>query len=195
MNKPVFLGDAQHAPREPRRHAFSVDDVFRMQETGVLPPEHRCELMRGDLIEMPSEGDLHSFFKNSLIHMIARLVDPKSYTLGADTTFFLDRTSAPEPDLFVSRKNLRPSQVRGESALLVVEVADTSLGYDTGAKAELYAEYGVREYWVVDVKARRTLVYRLDASGRYGEPEDIAFETPLAAGLVPEIVLRMADLE
>ena len=148
MNKPVLLPQTEI---EPRRWRFTVDDVFRMQEAGILPPDHRCELIHGDLIEMPHEGDLHSFYKSRITHALARALNYSDYTIGPDTTFFLDRSEAPEPDLFVTSADFRPSQARGENVLLVIEVAHTSLPYDLSVKADLYRDYGVREYWVVDV--------------------------------------------
>jgi Uma2 family endonuclease len=190
MNKPVLIP----RPEAPSRHRFTVDDVFRMQDAGVLGPEHRCELIHGELIDMPSEGDLHSFWKGKLTHSVARLLDPDLYGIGPDTTFYLDTSEAPEPDLFIVNAGVRPSEARGDTVLLVIEIADTSLAFDLSSKADLYAAYGVREYWVLDVQARRTLVHLLKPGGGYGAPLEAPFDADISATLIPQLSLRFADL-
>ena len=72
-------------------------------------------------------------------------------------------TNEPEPDLVVLAKpsgeyrerNPRPSDLR-----LVVEISDSTLGFDLTVRAELYARAGIIEYWVVYVAARRLIVLR-----------------------------------
>ena len=96
-------------------------------------------------------------------------------------------TNEPEPDLVVLTKpsrefrdaNPRPSELR-----LVVEISDSTLGFDLTTKAELYARAGIVEYWVVDVAARRLIVHRVPREGLY--PSVIAYNeeehvTPLAS--------------
>jgi len=79
-------------------------------------------------------------------------------------------TNEPEPDLVVLAKpsrefqdaNPRPSDLR-----LVVEISDSTLGFDLTTKAELYARAGIVEYWVIDVAARRLIVHRDPREGLY----------------------------
>lgn len=177
--------------QQPTKWRLSFDDVLRMQEAGILPPDHRCELIHGELIEMPSEGDLHSFIKSRLIWWFNRHLDPDAFWVGADTTFFLDTDEAPEPDLFITAAGVRPSQARGDTVLLVVEVAASSLTFDQTVKADLYRDYGVREYWVVDVEARVTHVHRLDGAA-WAPIETVAFDAPLSPSLLPGVALTLA---
>ena len=183
MNAPV-----RHPLTEPTKYRLTVDDVFRMQEAGILPPDHRCELIHGELIEMPHEGDLHSYLKSRLIQWFGRHLDPDAYWIGPDTTFFLDKEEAPEPDLFITGAGVRPSQARGENVLLVVEVADTSLKFDLTVKAALFWDYGVREYWVVDVNARTTHVHTR------GEGGWSVTAAPFAEALEPQLIAGVAVL-
>jgi Uma2 family endonuclease len=98
----------------------------------------------------------------------------------------------PEPELFVFREGIRVNDVRGPDLALVIEIAYSSLTFDLKIKAPIYAEHGVREYWVVDVENRRTLIHRLSADGAYGEPQPIAFDAPLSAPGGQSLIL--ADL-
>ena len=76
--------------------------------------------------------------------------------------------SAPEPDLaWVARRDYSRGRPVAEDVLLVIEVADSSLGFDTGEKADLYAAAGIADYWVVDVAAQRIEVRREPVAGRY----------------------------
>lgn len=72
----------------------------------------------------------------------------------------LRRTSDPEPDIAVVPGSARTNTARPTTAVLVIEVADTSLAYDTGAKASLYAAAGITDYWVVDLVHGRVHVFR-----------------------------------
>ncbi|MES1197493.1 MAG: Uma2 family endonuclease [Pseudomonadota bacterium] len=177
----------------PTKYRLTVDDVFKMQDAGVLPPDHRFELIHGDLIEMPSEGDLHSYVKARLIWHFNRFLDPALYAVGPDTTFFLEKHEAPEPDIFLHAADLRPSQVRGENALLVIEIANTSLDYDLTEKADLYLGFGVREYWVIDVQKRVTHVHLLDGKA-WRKAEPVAFTEQLRPTLVDGADVRLSDL-
>jgi Uma2 family endonuclease len=92
-------------------------------------------------------------------------ITPMAFTLGdrpvriADPLVVPDRTSLPEPDIAV----VEPGDFlheHPEGALLVVEVALSSLAIDTQIKPDLYAAAGVPDYWVVDVAAKRVRVFR-----------------------------------
>jgi Uma2 family endonuclease len=77
---------------------------------------------------------------------------------------------------------------------LLIEVADSSINFDTNEKRLLYARAGIRDYWVVDINGRRLLVYRDPQSGDYATQLVLgATDTvwPLAA---PAAVVRVADL-
>jgi Uma2 family endonuclease len=60
----------------------------------------------------------------------------------------------------------------GSNVLLVVEIADSSLRYDTGRKAALYAGFGIREIWVIDAVRLTTRVFREPAVDGYRDAQD-----------------------
>ena len=80
--------------------------------------------------------------------------------------------------------------------LLVVEIADSSLRYDVGRKAALYASFGIRELWVIDAVRLTTRVFREPAADGYRETRDFAASDPLVPLLAPEaFALRLDELE
>ena len=86
----------------------------------------------------------------------------------------------------------------GNELLLVIEISDTSLAFDLGRKATLYAKAGVREYWVLDIGRRRLVVHRRPSGGDYlqilifNEPDTVTLEGRSeqirVADLAPEAV-------
>ena len=105
-------------------------------------------------------------------------------------------TNEPQPDIIVLKQELSHFQAanpRSEDLRLVVEIADTSLNFDSTTKATLYARAGIPEYWVLDLSGLQLFVHREPKSGKYvsvaaySETESVA---PLA---VPQKKFRIAD--
>ncbi len=114
--------------------------------------------------------------------------------LRQQSPLILGQDTDPEPDIAVVPGRPRDYAGHPTTADLLIEVADSSLSFDTNEKRLLYARAGIRDYWVVDINARRLLVYRDPQSGDYatqltlGPAETVS---PLAA---PAAVVRVADL-
>jgi Uma2 family endonuclease len=177
----------------PGKVRFTGSQVLAMQGAGVLPMPNRIELVDGELLDMGSEGARHSKLKALLTRCIAKAL-PDPLGIGPDTTLRLDDSVWLEPDLFLYPLRLEPADVRGPDALLVIEIADTSLAYDLKDKAALYASYGVREYWVIEAESGRTHVHQgPEGKGwrlvRIAEPDD-----KLTALFVAEVSVKIGDL-
>jgi len=146
----------------PARHVISVAAFHRMGEAGILGPSDRVELIDGELIDMSPIGVLHAA-------IVARLASYFSQQLGTAAVVWcqnplrLDDISEPEPDIAILRPRAdfyMTGHPGPADALLVIEVADTSLAYDLGTKVPLYARHGIPEVWVVDAATRQTGVFR-----------------------------------
>jgi Uma2 family endonuclease len=88
----------------------------------------------------------------------------------------------PQPDFAVLRLSAdayRKHVPAPADVLLLIEVSDSTLAFDRGAKAELYARHGVAEYWVIDVERGVLHVFREPNDGRYGR------ELTLTPGRLP----------
>ena len=95
---------------------------------------------------------------------------------------------APRDDFYAAA---HPSQYE---ALLVVEVADTSLHFDRDQKAAIYARRGVLELWIVDVAGERILVRREPSAAGYGESLTVTRGDSLSPEAFPDVVFRTEDL-
>jgi len=174
-------------------HRFTLDEVLRMQDAGILDPDTRVELIDGGLIEMAPEGAPHVRTKMQLAMSLMSRAGPTVQVI-VDSTLRLSPFSAPDPDLYLYASELALEAVDGASVGLVVEVAQATLATDLTAKAQLYAQHGVRDYWVVDIRTREIVVHRAPSDGAYGSVTIIRADeaaTPLA---FPHLSLKLADL-
>ncbi|HEX5007857.1 MAG TPA: Uma2 family endonuclease [Hyphomonadaceae bacterium] len=178
-------------PAETRRRRFSAADVQAMLDAGVIKNGEKVELIGGELVEMSPQGPLHWDVTYAISRWFRKNL-PDELSVASQGPLRLSEYHEPEPEFFVFRDGIGVNDVRGSDCVLVVEVAHSSLDLDLKVKALIYAEHGVREYWVVDVENRQTLVHQLRADATYGEPLAVPFDAPLSAP--GGISLIVADL-
>ena len=146
-------------PDAPHPLRWTREEFYRLAEAGFFHGR-RVMLIEGKVIVMSPMRDPHA---RAIVFALQALPP----VLGGDFTYrpqmplHLGQSSEPEPDLAVIAGSPR-SQPPGHptTAALVVEVADSSLAFDTGDKCSLYAAAGIADYWVVDLAHNRLLVYR-----------------------------------
>lgn len=146
---------------------LTADEVIRMVKTGILGGDERVELLDGVLTRMSPVSPEHG----SVVARLNRWLDPAGnagrFEVQIEGALVVpDRTSLPEPDLMVVSADRDPKR-HPTTALLVIEVALSSLLIDTRRKTALYAEARVPEYWVVDVPGRKLEVFADPRSGEY----------------------------
>jgi Uma2 family endonuclease len=100
----------------------------------------------------------------------------------------------PRPDFAVIAGSSRDNSAHPTTADLVVEVADSSLTFDTNDKRLLYARAGIREYWVVDINARQLLVYRDPQAADYATRQALGPADAVSPLAAPAATVRVADL-
>ena len=154
----------QAAGELPPRRAFTVDDVRRMVEAGVLAEDERLELVGGDFVVMAAKGYAHEWIKSALIRTIAPAA-PEDVIVGVEMTLQFAPDTLLEPDLAIVRRDRLQKSDAGYMSVepggcsLIIEVAASSLNYDRRLKAALYASLGVAELWVIDANERITWVH------------------------------------
>jgi Uma2 family endonuclease len=174
-------------------HRFTLDDVLRMQATGILDESARVELIDGGLVEMASEGAPHTRVKMQIAKaFLARA--GQSIEVIIDSTLRLAATYAPDPDLYVYDASLPLEAVNGANVGLVIEVAQSTVAKDLSIKAELYAQHGVRDYWVVDVNTDTVIVHRDLSGGVYRDVVHHSARDTVVPLAFPGLALCLADL-
>jgi Uma2 family endonuclease len=154
-------------PTERRR--FTADEIERMVQTGVLGEDEPLELLEGELCVVTPQGPSHADAGTALRDILIKAYAGAEVQVREDKPLWVSADSLPEPDLAVVRGRRFPDRhPRGDEALLVIELARTSLALDR-SKAALYAKGRVPVYWVVDMEARRIEVHtEPHDDGRYG---------------------------
>src|SRR5476651_58253 len=99
-------------PATPTRHGFTGEDVLRMQEAGLLIEDGKFELIDGEIIDMPSEGDAHLGLRIRLTKYLNRSL-PDDIAVTPDGTLRLAERDWPEPDFYLFPESMAPSAVRG----------------------------------------------------------------------------------
>ena len=163
-------GDIDILGRHPvRRHRLTLDDYHRLGEAGILGEDDRVELLEGQLVDMSPIGPRHALAVDALNELLVTAVSGRA-GVRVQNPIVLDGGTEPQPDIVLVRRPWRgyPGSHPGpEDIILIIEVANSSRDMDLGAKRELYARAGIREFWIVDLIADGVLVCRNPGGDRY----------------------------
>jgi Uma2 family endonuclease len=178
------------------RRAFTVDDLDAMFAAGILDREDKIELIRGEIVPMAPQNTPHFLIKSRIGRWFSRALAPEVFDVGVDGTVKLGVAGLFEPDVVIlpRLKELKREYLPIAAALLVIEVADTSLKRDRDIKAPDYGAAGLPELWIVDLDKRRTLVWRQTPTG-FAEVATIGFDEKLSPLFEPALALSIAKLE
>jgi Uma2 family endonuclease len=169
---------------------LSVEDYHRLGEFNDRG--RRTELIRGIVIEKMSKSPLHSAIAKRLYDLLASMLPPGFVVRREDPITLAD--SEPEPDIAVVRGDEQSFYAaHPATAELVVEVAVSSPALDR-ENASLYAEAGVKEYWIVLALEQRIEVYLRPENGRYQEMRVREAGDTVDCGSVPGARIVAADL-
>ena len=139
---------------------FNVDEYLGMEKAGILHEDDRIELMDGKIIVMAPIGDYHEFGTDWLTMLLAPALVGRAM-VRIQGSIRLHNFSAPEPDVAVLRlrsfDDIRPYYP--DDIYFVIELADSSLRYDSGVKLARYAAAGIPEVWIANLRIREVTVY------------------------------------
>ena len=177
---------------------FSLEEYDRMIELGVFDShsERRIELIHGELREMTPAGPTHEDAVDFLTCWSIENVDKNQVRVRIQNSIGLPESdSAPEPDVaWVKAGSYRDERPGAEVVLLVIEVADSSLVTDQREKANLYAEAGIPEYWIVNIPHWRIDCYRDPAGDTYQSVVRYDMTTSVSPLAFPGVKLKVREL-
>lgn len=181
---------------EPTIPRYTVERYLGLLHEGVLSPEDRVELLEGVIVAEPPSDPPHA----TGVHLAAAALTTAVGTraaVRAQAPLVVGRLSLPEPDVAVVPGHLRDYSTRHPTkALLVIEVADSSLAQDRLTKAAIYAAGGIPEYWIVNLRTRTVEVFRAPdrEAARYGRTTTGAAGTRLELAALPGATVLVDDL-
>src|SRR5215472_3381674 len=182
------------------RRAFTVDDIARMIEAGIIGEDEKFELIEGEIVMMASKGIAHERIKSALNIAVVRAL-PDDLTMGVEVTLRLTDTTMLEPNIAVFPKALFRRSSTGFARLdpgeacLVIEVAVSNLAYDKGLKARLYARHRVKEFWVIDANEGVTYVHTGPDGDGWSSVVKCGPQDTLATPALPGFSIRLGEID
>jgi Uma2 family endonuclease len=150
-----------------RTHVWTRTEYEQMILSGGFRPGTRLELVDGEILDMAPQRSLHSTGVR-LVEEALRAAFGAGFDVRAQLPLAVDDRSEPEPDIAVvvgAPRDYRDSHPK--TALLVVEVADSSLTFDRTRKLAMYARNGIEDYWILNLETQVLEVYRQPHDSKY----------------------------
>jgi Uma2 family endonuclease len=178
-----------------RRH-FNIAEYYRMAAAGVLSENDRVELIEGEIIEMNPIGSRHAACVGRLTKLLERLAGDMGIVWVQNPVQISDY-SEPLPDVALLKRRddfYAQANPQATDALLIIEVADSSVEYDKGIKIPLYAEAGIPEVWIVNLPNEIIESYARPLNDTYQEISMTKRGESLAAKSVPGLIIEVNQI-
>ena len=179
------------------RRRFTRAEYYRMAEVGILGRNERVELIRGEIVTMAPQGRRPRAFVDNLTQLLAARLSGR-VIVSVQMPLVLSEDTEPEPDIQLLRRREVPYKEReahADDAVLVIEVAETSLAYDRSTKLRLYAAAGIPEYWVVDCVAETIEVHREPGPDGFRAVSRVAVgDATVVVQAFPDVALRLDEI-
>lgn len=192
MNQP-----SQLSPTASQPYRFTVDQFLALCDQGLFDGYAKSELIEGEIVVMNAQHSRHARIKTRLAVRLAIALETvgSKHEPQVEVSVRLSNGSLPEPDIAITSYR-GTGVVPVESVALVIEVSDSTLDYDLGTKADLYAAAGVPEYWVVDLNENRVLMHgNIRDDGDYGGQWAVPFGEALHALSIEGLVVDTLGLD
>jgi len=181
---------------EPTRKLFAVDEYYRMADAGILTRDDRVELIDGEIVRMSPIGIGHAGCVNAATRLFAGAFEGRA-VVSVQNPLRLDDYTEPQPDVVLLKfreDSYRGKRPEASDALLLVEVADTTLAYDRDVKLPRYAASGVPEVWIEDLSGGVLLVYREPSESVYRTRLRLRRGDSVSVASMPDPVFGVRDL-
>lgn len=177
---------------------FSLAEYDRMIACGAFDAgkPRRLELIQGEIREVTPPGPEHEASVDWLAEWSIENAPKRKAQVRVQNSIGLPEIeTAPQPDVaWVVRRDYRRRRPLSSEVLLLIEVSDSTLEYDRGEKARLYAEAGIADYWIVNIPARAIEVHREPQRGRYRSVTVYSGDDEIHPLSFPKLTLRPGDL-
>jgi Uma2 family endonuclease len=182
---------------ELKKYRLKVEQYQRAIEAGVFPKNDRLELIDGEIIHMDPVGKEHAAAVYRASKIFFSLDMRGEAIVRGQSPILLNLGAQPEPDVALLRPredSYEESLPEPADVLLLIEVADSSLEFDREIKLPLYAEAGIMEVWIVNLKDNILEVYRDPAGKEYQTKRELSGEETIAPLAFPDLKVKLSDL-
>lgn len=177
-------------------HEFTVEEYYRMAETGVIKPDARVELLEGQIVDMMPIGPFHAGTVNKLVGLFTKPSKGR-WLVSAQNPVRLNARSEPQPDLML----LKPSPDEYSSqhpgptdVFLLIEVADSTIVYDRNDKLPAYGRAGIPEVWLINLPQQTIEVYREPHFAGYSSTTILRDKDRAQVQAFPDVEIEVATL-
>jgi Uma2 family endonuclease len=176
------------------RWRWAVAEIERLAADGVFSEYDKFELLGGEIVPMSPKGRRYELVREELAFRFTKLA-PHGIFVASEPQLNLSADTYTEPDILIRPAAIKTPDLLGSDALLLVEIADSSLDYDLRIKASLYASNGIREYWVINALTLMTTVHLRPDGKVYTAVEEFSPPQPLVPSLAPELAISLNELD
>jgi Uma2 family endonuclease len=176
---------------------WTLEQYHRMIEAGILD-DQPVELLNGEIIVMPSEGEPHAYYSTDTRRYLEALLGDRAEVRDGHPITIPSSNSEPEPDLAIVQplgREYLTHHPYPENVFWLIEYSNTSLKKDLDAKAKAYAAAGIVEYWVVNLQTMELIVMRDPIAAEYQSQITLTQGTvqPIAFPNIAVSVRRLLD--
>jgi Uma2 family endonuclease len=175
-------------------HRWTREEYDQMAEAKVFAPEKRVELVDGVIYDMSPQKSRHATLVWAISEALRSILQAGSF-IRIQVPLALSEDSEPEPDVaVVAGSGWDYFDHHPSSALLIVEVADSSLHHDRERKRFLYARAGIPECWIANLVKNQLEVYRKPVRGAYSSKKVLQAGDSVSPLFCPDASVAVADL-
>lgn len=169
---------------------WTIADYHNIVDAGLFEGRP-IELLNGLIVEMPPEGPDHADTSTRLMPQLWSAARGRYQVRAAKPISLPPNDSEPEPDIALVRdRSYRDAHPHPEDIFLVIEFSNSSLEKDTKEKRLVYAQAGLADYWVVNLRDRCIILYRDPLEGDY-QSEQKVYSESIAPLAFPDVVIHI----
>ncbi|MEO8496883.1 MAG: Uma2 family endonuclease [Planctomycetota bacterium] len=177
---------------DPQVKNWTRDEYYRMGDAGLFI-DQRVELIDGEILMMSPMKASHATAIGLATAALSEIFGT-GYWVRVQLPLAPGNESEPEPDIAVVPGSPRDYPEHPTTALLVIEISDTTLSFDRGRKSALYAESGIPEYWIVNLVDGQVEVHRDPSAGKYHTIKVLDSDDTLSPLAAQAASIRVADM-
>lgn len=174
---------------------ITVEEYDLMIENGVFDENDQVELLNGAIVEKMPKGTKHSAATDRAARVFYRHFGEEVFIRNQNPVW-LDEFSEPEPDIVLATPKpdeYESSHPTPSEIYLILEVSDSTLGYDRTIKSEAYARAGIRQYIVLNVQEKLLEDYREPGTGGYQSKQTYRTRQQFNLVAFPNVLLSVDD--
>jgi Uma2 family endonuclease len=178
------------------RKKFRTDEVYKMIEVGILPEESGWELINGEIIHRMTIGSKHAAIVKRLNRLLTMFLGQNAIVSVQDP-IRIDVLNEPEPDICVLRPRddfYADEHPEPNDVMLAIEVSDSTLEFDRDVKKEIYAEAGIVEFWIINIKENVIEAFSEPENRTYFQMQIYSRGETIKTKNTPEILLSVSEI-